>query len=47
MLSMVWFHMLYDQIIWCTSIENLLDIVQPFMSKAGIYGIHNCNLVND
>ena len=43
--GMVRFHMLYDQIIWCTSIENLLDIVQPFMSKVGIYGIHNCNLV--
>ena len=42
---MVRFHVLYNQIIRFTSFQNLLNIVQPLVSKLCIYGIHNCNLL--
>ena len=35
--------MLYDQIIRFPVTQNLLNIIQPFVGKIGIYGIHNCN----
>ena len=41
--GMVRFHMLYDQIIRFPVTQNLLNIIQPFVGKIGIYGIHNCN----
>ena len=42
---MVRFHMLNDQVIRSASVEDLLDIVEPFMCEVGIYGIHNRDLV--
>ena len=42
---MVRFHMLHDQVIRSPSVQDLLDIVQPFMSKVGIYGVHNRNFI--
>ena len=40
--SMVRLHMLYDEIIRSTSLQNLLDIIKPLMSKICIYSVHNC-----
>ena len=37
--------MLHDQVIRSPSVQDLLDIVQPFMSKVGIYGVHNRNFI--
>ena len=42
---MVRLHMLDDQVIRCTSVKDLLDIVKPFMREIGIHGIHNRDLV--
>ena len=36
------FHMLYNQIIRFSSIQSLLYVIQPLMSKILIYCIHNC-----
>ena len=36
---MVWFHMLYDQIIRCSSGKSLFKICKPFILKMGIYCI--------
>ena len=40
---MIRFHVLYNQIIRFTAIQNLLDIVKPLVSKICIYSIHNRN----
>ena len=40
---MIRLHMLYDQIIWCCSIQSFCHIIQPFVSKSCIYRIHNSN----
>ena len=37
------FHMLYDQIIRFPVTQNLLNVIQPFVGKICIYGIHNRN----
>ena len=38
-------HMLNNQVIRTAGTENRLNVVQPLMCKAGIYRIHNCNLI--
>ena len=43
--SVIWFHMLYDKVVWLAAIQNLLNIVKPFVGKVCVYSIHNCNLV--
>ena len=42
--SVIWLHMLYNEIIRFAVIQNLLDIIQPFMRKVGVYSIHDSDL---
>ena len=37
-------HMLNDKIVRSTSSEFILEVVQPFVSESGIYGVHNGDL---
>ena len=42
--SVIRLHMLYNEIIRFAVVQNLLDIIQPFMRKVGVYCIHDSNL---
>ena len=37
--------MLHDQIVGCAAVEGITDIIQPFVGKAYIHGVHNGDLV--
>ena len=41
--SVIRLHVLYDQIVWFAAIQDLIQIIQPFMGKICIYSVHNCN----
>jgi len=41
-------HMLYDKIIRLALAQNLLDVIEPFVGKVGIYSIHDsCFFIQD
>ena len=42
---MIRFHMLYNQVIRFAAVQNLLQIIEPFMCKISIYRIHNSHFL--
>ena len=42
---MIRFHMLYNQVIRFAAIQNLLQVIEPFVRKVCVYRIHDCHFL--
>ncbi len=43
--TVIGFHVLYDEIIGFTAIECIFEIIEPFLGKAAVNGIHDGNFI--